>query len=105
MAYFKALFQPSRIGIRSVAGIRIFDIAFRPALVKVALPPGLIWPERTANHSLSIRYVIKYLLSHSPRRLRRTVIITGQGCLYLYLSRRELNPGLTEYNAALTTQL
>jgi len=76
-AYFKALFQPSRIGIRFMAGIRIFDTAFRPALVK-ALSPGLIWPERKVTHSLSLCVVIIYLWSHSPTRLRRDVIITGQ---------------------------
>jgi hypothetical protein len=78
LAYFKALFQPSRIGIRNLAGTRIFDNVFRPALVKVALSPGLIWPERKATHSLSFRVVITDLWSHSPTRLRRDVIITGQ---------------------------
>jgi len=66
LAYFKALFQPSRIGIRFKAGVRIFDTAFRQALVKVALFTRLIWPERKATHSLSFRVVITDLWSHFP---------------------------------------
>jgi hypothetical protein len=78
LVYFKALFQPSRIGIRFMAGNRIFDTAFRPAVVKVALSPRLIWPERKATHSLSYRVMIIDLWRHSPTRLRRDDIITGQ---------------------------
>jgi len=42
LAYFKALFQTSRIRIRFMAGSRIFDNAYRPAMVKIALSPGVI---------------------------------------------------------------
>jgi hypothetical protein len=79
LACFKALFKPSRIGIRFMQGIRIFDTAFRPAMVKVALSPGLIWPERKATHFISFHDMIINLRSHSPIRLRRDVIITGRG--------------------------
>jgi hypothetical protein len=104
LAYFKALFQFSRIGIRFMAGIPTFDTAFRPALVKAALSSRLIWPERKATHSLSFRVVIIDLWSHSPYtsslqcHYYRTAVTLSQ-------SRRELNPRLSEYSGVLTTQL
>jgi len=73
LAYFKTLFQTSRIGIRFMAGILIFDNAYRPALVKVTT-----WPERKVTHSLSFRVVIINLWGHFPKPLHRDVIITGQ---------------------------
>jgi len=78
LAYFKTLFQTGWIGIRFMAGIRIFDNAYRPALIKITLFLGVIWPERKATHSLSLRVVIINLWSHFPRRLHRDIIITGQ---------------------------
>lgn len=79
VAHFRALFQPSRIEIRFTAGIRIFDTAFRPALVTEDLSPGVIRPELEATHSPPFCVVIRNPRSYTPGSLCGVLIITAQG--------------------------